>query len=158
MEKVDYSALDKAALACAAVVDSRDFVRLIIADTLKVDLVNDRIYRTGGSTITDQGVRLDNLANIGANKICAVLSRDEPKDIFDLFTIFRIQGPDQGADWPTIMAAAAQKCPVDPEELRFRLQSFPLALLDTLPVSDQDFLAEMKGNYPQFVEYLLNAF
>ncbi len=84
--------------------------------------------------------------------------RDEPKDIFDLFTIFRIQGPDQGADWPTIMAAAAQKCPVDPEELRFRLQSFPLALLDTLPVSDQDFLAEMKGNYPQFVEYLLNAF
>ena len=152
------AALNKRGMACEVVVDSRDFVRLIIADTLKVDLVNDRVHRTGSSIITDQGVRLDNLANIGANKVCAVLSRDEPKDIFDLFTIFRMQGADREREWPAIMAAAAHKCPVDPEELRFRLQSFPLALLDTLPVSDQDFLAEMKEDYHQFVEYLLKAF
>lgn len=85
-------ALDHAALHLDVVVDSRDFVRLLVADMLKVDLVNDRGYRVGGSVRAGGNIVLDNIDNIGANKICALLGRDDPKDIFDLYTIFRTSG------------------------------------------------------------------
>lgn len=145
--------LSAAGIGVEKVVDSRDFVRLLLFGSLKMDLVNDRVERFGPLVRTDQGVVLDNLNNIGANKVCALLGRDDPKDIFDLYTIFRLPG----ADWPTIMAAAAKKCVLDREELRFRLQTFPLALLDTLPVVDDGFTEELRRDYPKMNEALLNA-
>ncbi len=53
---------------------------------MKVDFVNDYIYRYG-SFYYHQGKRLDNILNILTDKICAIVSRDEPKDVADFFTI-----------------------------------------------------------------------
>lgn len=50
---------------------------------------------------------------------------------------------------------AAQKCQLDPEELNFRLRSFPLELLDTLPVTSQDFLTAIKERYHELTKTLL---
>lgn len=70
-----------------AVIDSRDFIRLDVEGSLKVDLVNDRVYRHGRSRLSPEGYKLDNLENLLANELCAVIWRDEPKDVFDIFTI-----------------------------------------------------------------------
>jgi len=104
-------------------VDERDFVRLMVDGALKVDLVNDRTRRIGRAVAGSGGVLLDNIDNITANKICAVLGRDDPKDVFDLYVLFREYSP----DWKAALAAAAEKCVVDLEILEFRLRTFPAA-------------------------------
>lgn len=134
-------------------VDSRDFVRFIVEDALKVDLVNDRVYRVGRSIRTGVNTVLDNLNNIGANKICAVLGRDDPKDIFDLYTIFR----SSNVNWPVIISAAERKCSFDMEELRFRLESFPLSLLEMLQVTDSGFVSELQRDYQLLINSILSS-
>ena len=144
--------LAKAAVAFEIAVDSRDFVRLLVAGVLKVDLVNDRVYRAGKSV--PRGTMLvDNTTNIGANKICAVLGRDDPKDIFDLHTLFSL--PEVA--WPDIMAAAARKCVFDREELRFRLESFPLSMIGMLPLTDSVFAENLHRDYRTMVSCLLSS-
>ena len=143
--------LADADLSLEIVADSRDFVRLIVDNLLKVDLVNDRVYRSGSSINTTGNILLDNIDNIGANKICAILGRDDPKDIFDLYTIFRISP----LNWSTILSAAHNKCAFDLEELRFRLESFPLSLLDILQVTDAAFVSELQQDYRTFIDSVL---
>ena len=74
----------QAGLETETSVDSRDFVRIFVDKRLKVDFVNDRVYRHGMPALSSEGYRLDNLANIFANKLCALIGRDEPKDVFDI--------------------------------------------------------------------------
>lgn len=145
--------LAEASITFELAVDSRDFVRLMVEGKLKVDLVNDRVYRFGQSVKDAGNVVLDNLSNLGANKICAVLGRDDPKDIFDLFTISCI--PD--TKWSDIMSAAAKKCVIDAEELRFRLESFPPSLIDILPVTETHFARDFQRDYKKMVVCLLDA-
>ncbi|MFP4392097.1 MAG: nucleotidyl transferase AbiEii/AbiGii toxin family protein [Desulfohalobiaceae bacterium] len=128
-------------------VDTRDFVRLNVASKLRVDMVNDRVYRYGRNVRSTKGVVLDNIENISANKLCAVLGRDEPKDVFDLYVIFK----HMHMDWRVPIEAAEKKCVLDGEELEYRLSSFPLHLLDLLPVVDKQDVSEMKSHYDEFV-------
>jgi predicted nucleotidyltransferase component of viral defense system len=143
--------LKSASLPYAIQVDTRDFVRLFIEERLQLDLVNDRVYRYGKSIRSPLGIVLDNELNICANKLCAIIGRDDPKDMFDLYTIFK-KGK---IDWKTVITAAAKKCVLDPEVLEYRLSSFPLELLDLLAVVDPTTVSEMKQGYPRMVEHIL---
>ena len=134
-------------------VDTRDFVRLSINETLQVDFVNDRVYRHGVSIDHDSGVRLDNLENIAANKICAVIGRDEPKDILDLCTLI-LADELQAA---SVMSAAEKKCVLDREVLRARLQSFPVELLTQLAVIDKDHTARLQKDYVSIIGTLFQT-
>ena len=129
-------------------VDTRDFVRLMAESKLKVDLVNDRVYRFGKSTRTPEGIVLDNIENIAANKVCAVLGRDEPKDVFDLYTLFC----NARMDWGTVLTASAKKCALDKEVFEYRLNSFPVDLVDLLPVLDHSFASDFKKGYARMVK------
>ena len=82
-----------------------------------------------------------------------MLGQDDPKDIFDLSTIFAL--PE--TNWPEIMAAAARKCVFDREELRFRLESFPLSMIDMLPLADPVFAEELQRDYCKIVSCMLAA-
>jgi predicted nucleotidyltransferase component of viral defense system len=143
--------LTSASLPYAIQVDTRDFVRLFIEERLQIDLVNDRVYRYGKSIRSPLGIVLDNELNICANKLCAIIGRDDPKDMFDLYTIFK-KGK---IDWKTVITAAAKKCVLDPEVLEYRLSSFPVELLDLLAVVDPTTVSEMKQEYPRMVEHIL---
>lgn len=145
--------LGDAAISLDVRVDSRDFVRLIVEDSLQVDLVNDRVCRLGSSVRGSGNVMLDNLDNIGANKICAVLGRDDPKDIFDLYTIFCVSD----VNWSAIISAAERKCTFDMEELRFRLESFPLSLLEMLQVTDPRFISDLQRDYLLLINHILSS-
>jgi len=139
--------LDAHHIAFDLQVDTRDFVRLNVASKLRVDMVNDRVFRYGRSVRSTTDIALDNIENICANKICAVIGRDEPKDVFDLYVIYA----KMDIDWAVTIEAARKKCVLDGEELEYRLSSFPLHLLDLLPVIDQEYISEMKSKYAAFV-------
>ena len=145
-------ALTYASLSYTIQVDTRDFIRLLIQDELQIDLVNDRVYRYGKSVHSPLGIVLDNELNICANKLCAIIGRDDPKDMFDLYTIFK----EGKIDWKTAITAAAKKCVLDPEVLEYRLSSFPLGLLDLLAVVDPSTVSEMKQGYSHMVKHILH--
>lgn len=107
----------------------RDFYRLHINNSLQVDFVNDRVYRYGKSNIIN-GFRIDNQENILANKLTAIVSRDEEKDFFDIVSCaFYMK-----FNWHTMLEIANKKAPVEKDTLIYRITSFPLFWLEKLPV------------------------
>ncbi len=120
--------------------DTRDFVRCIYANELKIDFVNDRVFRLGRTEKTENGFKIDNIDNICANKISAIMGRDEPKDIFDIYTISKIKA----IQWDIILDAALKKCQFERDLLIDRLISFPRELLIHLnlisPVPDEEII------------------
>lgn len=140
-------ALERMNVRFELIVDTRDFVRIVAEEELNIDLVNDRVFRVGKSIRHKSGILLDNIQNISGNKICAVLGRDDPKDVFDLYSINVRHSP----DWPMIMDYAAKKCVIDPETLYFRLNSFPLELIEMVHVVNRDFLDRLKEEYNSMV-------
>ena len=108
------------------VVSAKDFLRIKI-DNLKVDFVNDRVYRYGISNIKN-GIPIDNVYNILANKLTAVLGRDEEKDVFDIVCICLMYD----FNWAGILQSAHKKENFEDYILIERLKSFPLDWLENL--------------------------
>ncbi|MBN1906377.1 MAG: nucleotidyl transferase AbiEii/AbiGii toxin family protein [Deltaproteobacteria bacterium] len=148
--RIALESLKKFSLPFEFKVDTRDFVRLYINEILQVDFVNDRVYRHGKSIITPEGYAIDNIINMSANKICAIIGRDDPKDMFDLYTIYI----KEEIDWKTVIEAASKKCVIDPETVEYRLSTFPLELLDLLKVVDPELINDMKNNYTGMVKHI----
>ncbi len=71
---------------------------------------------------------IDNPINILSNKLTAVISRDNPKDIFDIWVI----NQNQSIHWPDIIKEAQEKSQFQINELIYRLESFPTSLLERL--------------------------
>lgn len=110
--------------------DARDFKRLRVSTretSLKIDFVADRVARIGMPVLIN-GVYVDTVRNILGNKICAVLGRDEARDVGDLIYIAR----SRAFVWPDILEEAQQKESFLREELVFRLESFPVELLESV--------------------------
>lgn len=111
-----------------AIVNAKDFLRVQI-ENLKIDFVNDRVYRYGMSNIKD-GIAVDNVYNILANKLTAVLGRDEEKDVFDIVSICLMYD----FNWEDVLEAAHEKEGFDDYVLIERLKSFPLEWLENLKI------------------------
>jgi len=137
-------------VALTVIVDTRDFVRIVVGDALQVDFVNDRVPRHGTTTYTDGGIRIDNLLNIAANKICAIVGRDEPKDVFDLCSLLVLERVDPRE----VLAIAGEKCVFDRELFELRLRSFPPALLDDLAIIDDEHAVSLQKNYERIIEMI----
>lgn len=108
-------------------IDERDFKRLWIhfnEGELKIDFVADRVPRIG-IPIVKGSVLVDTVRNILSNKICAILGRDEEKDIADLVWI----SINREFYWPEILAEAQKKENFKKEEFLYRLSTFPVELL-----------------------------
>jgi predicted nucleotidyltransferase component of viral defense system len=68
------------------------FIQYILSDSagnvLKVDLVKD-VPGHIGEPVVMNGIKVDNLENIGANKVLAVFGRTDAKDFIDLYWILQ---------------------------------------------------------------------
>ncbi len=137
----------------SVVVDTRDFQRLLVEDSLQVDFVNDRVPRIGSPAVMPDRTRIDTIENICANKLSAIMGRDEPKDVFDLYVAARAAR----FDWSAVLRGADRKTPIRTEELEYRLRSFPFELLSTLAVTRGEFLQEMRADYPRLVEDIVSG-
>lgn len=67
-----------------------------VVDSVKVDIVVDPLSDRGVRNRIQVGsslVVIDSLENIGANKLCTLVSRTEPKDFIDFFCLSRSNPP-----------------------------------------------------------------
>ena len=131
--------------ALKKLVDSKDFIRVNVFKKendiqLQVDFVNDRVKRFGDFTHHKSYI-LDNPLNILSNKISAIIGRDNPKDIFDIYLISQ----NCTFNWSDILDNAKEKLHFQKEDLLYRLQSFPISLLKKLKTTDELVLLSSSG-------------
>ncbi|MDD5401255.1 MAG: nucleotidyl transferase AbiEii/AbiGii toxin family protein [Sulfurimonas sp.] len=134
-------------------IESKDFTRYKINNFLQVDFVNDIDARYKDVVVTKDGYIIDNIENILSNKLTAVIGRDNPKDIFDIYLIWKFYK----FDWVETVQSAHQKAGFSDEELIVRLKSFPRSLLDDIILVDKHFLDDFDKEYPKLVDEISNA-
>jgi predicted nucleotidyltransferase component of viral defense system len=127
---------------------SRDFVRLIINNFLQIDFVNDRVMRYKDVIYMENGYCIDNYENILANKLTAIMSRDNPKDIFDIYLINKYYT----FNWAEIVNIAHQKADFKNDDLIIRLKSFPIKLLNQINLIDVHFLDNFEIEYYNIID------
>ena len=111
----------------SVIVQTRDFQRVILSEKLQVDFINDRVFRNGKSKLIGN-YRIDNLQNILANKITAIIGRDEEKDVFDIISI----AINEKFDWKNVLKIVDKKEQILTETFIERLDSFPLNWLQRI--------------------------
>lgn len=132
------------------VIESKDFSRYLINSALQVDFVNDVSVRCGDVKITKEGYILDNIENILSNKLTSIIGRDEPKDIFDIFMIYKYSK----VNWKNVLECAHQKASFGNEELLVRLKTFPKKLIEKLNVLDDEFLIDFESGYLELIKHI----
>ena len=133
-------------------VESRDFIRVVIDDVLQIDFVNDRVPRYKDIIFLKNGFRIDNVENILCNKVTAVIGRDNPKDIFDIYLIAKFHD----FIWYDILKFSKKKMAFKDEDFVFRLKTFPDSLMNEIKLVDQNFLDNFNIDFPILVEDIID--
>ncbi len=131
----------------SVVLEAKDFIRLMVDDFLQLDFVNDRVPRYKDIVVLDSGYVIDNIENILSNKLTAVIGRDNPKDIFDIYLISKYYS----FNWKDILDSAHQKSGFGDEDLIVRLKSFPKQLLKSINLIDKTFLDDFQEQFSRII-------
>lgn len=108
---------------------SESFVRIwLITENceLKIEFVNDVKYRWGKPSQL-YNIILDTPANILSNKLTALVSRDEPKDVFDIIYI----SLHYSFNWAEVFEQSLKKAIINEQDVAMRLFTFPVELFET---------------------------
>lgn len=106
---------------------SDDFTRFFITEketSLKIELVNDVEYHVGDTKTYSFG-KIDTPANILANKLTALVGRDEPKDVFDIICL----SLNYSFNWQDLFLHAKEKANMNELDVEQRLVTFPVKWL-----------------------------
>lgn len=108
------------------VIRSESYISLMINNLLKVDFVNDVNYKYGRLERQKIYSKVDNLENILSNKLSALISRDEAKDVVDILMISqKIE-----IDWKKIFSDVNSKAVgIFPLDVSKRLVDFPVEMI-----------------------------
>lgn len=134
-------------------VTSKDFIRFKIENLLQIDFINDRVMRYESLNYLDNGYIIDNCKNIFANKITAIMGRDNPKDIFDIYLLDKFTQ----FDFKEILSVAHEKSGFSNDDLIIRLKTFPLSLLKNIALKDESFLDDFDIKYKQLIKNIEEA-
>ena len=107
-----------------------EFARFFIEDNeilMKVEFVNDVAYRAGVPLKSNQG-NIDTVTNILANKLTAVVGRDEPKNVFDIVTI----AAHFSFNWKEIFNHSKEKALLNEIDIEQRLFAFPVSSISAV--------------------------
>lgn len=129
-------------------VESKDFTRFKINELLQLDFVNDISVRYKDVVVSDRNYLIDNVENILSNKLTAVVGRDDPKDIFDIYLIAKFYS----FSWSDMLESAHDKAGFSDDDLLVRLKSFPVELLNNINITDRHFLEKFNEEFPSIVE------
>lgn len=115
-----------------------DYTRVWISDDaeLKVEFVNDMAERWQDPVFVGS-VPVDSVSNILANKITALISRDEPKDVFDIVMI----SLNYSFSWDEVFTYALKKSLIAEPDVLKKLNDFPVELL-----GDQEWMLKPFDN------------
>ena len=110
-------------------VRTTDFLSLLFDVELKIDFVNDTAHYWGETNQFPFFPRVDNPKNILANKITAVLAREEPKDVVDIIAL----SSSIDVDWSEVFTHANSKAVgITPPLVCQKLEAMPLDLLESI--------------------------
>lgn len=102
------------------------YYSIVINDILKVKFVNDVAYHDNGFIKTANFDKVDTISNILSNKLSALIGRDEPKDVVDIWAIAK----KTKIDWQHIFTAANSKAVgIFPPDIARRLSEFSITLI-----------------------------
>lgn len=132
-------------------VETKNFARYRIENMLQIDFVNDISARYGDVIVTEKGFIIDTIENILSNKLTAVLGRDNPKDVFDIYLICTFYS----FSWKDIIASAHGKAGFGNEDLVIRLKSFPREMFDTINCTDENFLLNFDRDFPEILNEIV---
>jgi len=124
-------------------VDGRDFKRIRIVEDgtrLKLDFVADRVSRIGLPMPIGM-VYVDTIRNILSNKLSAIMGRDEARDIADLIFIAR----KRVFSWAGVVKESSEKAGFQLDDLLYRLSTFPVQTLRTVPFVREEPLDVFSG-------------
>ena len=62
---------------------------IVKENNLKIDLVNDVTFHEDDFVTLENGLKIDSIQNIFANKLETSISRNEARDLFDIYTILK---------------------------------------------------------------------
>ncbi|MBC8385633.1 MAG: nucleotidyl transferase AbiEii/AbiGii toxin family protein [Candidatus Cloacimonetes bacterium] len=127
--------------------ETKDFIRLLVRNDLQVDFINDRV-KYAGKVQAKNSYNIDNVYNILANKVTAILSRDNIKDVFDIYLIAKYNS----YNWTEIIKSARDKMTFGVEEFCDRLASFPRNLIHQLDMIDADFLLNFDAEFDLLID------
>jgi len=139
----------------SASLETPEFVRIWITEKfrMKVEFIND-VSEYWGKSIRTEKALIDNPANILANKLTALLSRDEPKDIFDIVTIAETWS----FNWRDVYQHAVEKQLMNEPDVAIRLSTFPVEqLLDNLWLKESVNLSSFKEKLETIIDDFLLA-
>lgn len=131
--------------------ETKQFVRLKADGLLQLDFVNDISERYKSVVVTDRKYLIDNVENILSNKLSAVIGRDNPKDIFDIYLISFFYS----FDWKEILSSSHGKAGFGNEDLIIRLKSFPSGFLRNIQTTDPDFLNNFNTDFPVIIDEII---
>jgi hypothetical protein len=119
--------------------DAGTFVRAILSGAdgpVEIDLVFDAVPDVGTPGEPVEGIQLDSLEDLRANKLTCILSRSEPRDLVDLMFLDRAGFPPE-AD---LRLALAKDGSIDGGVLAWLLSQFPVEPLPQMlePLSSAD--------------------
>ena len=134
-------------------IEAKDFCRFKIDNLLQLDFVNDRVGHYKDLVVLKNGYIIDNIENILSNKITAVIGRDDPKDIFDIYLIARFYS----FDWRTIIDSSKKKSSFNLEDLIVRMESFPPELLSRIKLIDVAFLDTFKTDFAIIIDEIIEG-
>ena len=103
-----------------------DFVRYYIEDeemVLKIEFVNDIAYRCVVPNIYQYGF-IDIPFNLLTNKLTAIVGHDEPKDVFDIYSLAQ----HYMFNWLEVFDEAKNKAIINEIDVEKRINSFPAVL------------------------------
>ena len=132
----------------AVKVESKNFTRFKIDGLLQIDFVNDVAVRYKDVKVLKNSYIIDNVENILSNKLTAVIGRDNPKDIFDIYLISKFYT----FSWSDILNSAHKKAGFSNEDLIIRLKSFPSDLLKRINLADINFLDNFEDEFVKIIE------
>ena len=133
-------------------VESKSFIRFKIDNLLQIDFVNDIAARYKDVKVLENNYIIDNVENILSNKLTAVIGRDNPKDVFDIYLISKFYT----FAWEDILNSAHEKAEFNNEDLIIRLKSFPINLLERIKLVDIKFLNNFKNEFMTLIEDISN--
>ncbi len=98
------------------------YTRFYLAEPnkLKIDIVND-VPEHWGVFNHAMNIQIDNPANILSNKLCSIMGRDEPKDIFDII----ILAETYSFNWKEVFCHTIKKQIVNETDIAMRIDTFP---------------------------------
>jgi len=134
-------------------IETKNFTRFKIDKLLQVDFINDITSRYKDAIMTESGYLIDNIENILSNKLTAVMGRDNPKDIFDIYLIWKYYD----FLWLDILESAHEKTGFNDSELIVRLKSFPIEFLEHIHVIDNTFLDDFENQFKELINSILKV-